>query len=150
MVLHTYFMNQKKFQNILVRMPGDLADIIESLPILLALRDAYPCARISILIQEKFRDIVRGYDVNHIIIFNKKPRFSPVLENGEDIITFIQKSNYDLGIIIPYSFSSAYMIYQGLVHKRIGFERSFGSFMLTDIVPKGSLFKSFNTFRDKG
>ncbi len=131
-------MTSDKYRKILVRMPGGIKCMIDALPILTSLRAGFPRASIYILVQENMEGIVRNFENVFIVPFNKHPRFAPTLKDGEDVITFIQKKEFDLGILCTYSFSSAYMFYQGMVKRIIGFTRTFGSFMLTDAVPRGS------------
>jgi ADP-heptose:LPS heptosyltransferase len=119
-------------QKILIRLPGTLQMMVRALPLLVQIREGFPLARITVLVQQKFKAVLRNISDIEVIAFVKKPRFAPVLESGVDAISFIQMGEYDLGIILPYSFSSAYLFYQGMVKRRIGFVRPFGSFMLTD------------------
>lgn len=131
-------MTSDKYRKILVRMPGGIKCMVDALPILTSLRAGFPRASIYLLVQENMEAIVRNFENFFIIPFNKYPRFAPTLKDGEDVITFIQKGEFDLGILCTHSFSSAYMFYQGMVKRIIGFTRPFGSFMLTDPVAKGS------------
>jgi len=131
-------MTSDKYRKILVRMPGGIKAIIDALPILASLKAEFPKAAIYLLVQENMEDLLRNFENFFIIPFNKYPRFAPTLKDGEDVITYIQKKEFDLGILCTYSFSSAYMFYQGMVKRIIGFKRPFGSFMLTDVVSIGS------------
>lgn len=127
-------MTEEKNLKILVRMPGALSNMIEALPMFALLKEAYPGAHIAALIKTRYKGLFRNLAVDEVIGFNKKPRFAPVLDTGEDVISFIQSQEYDIGILLPHSFSSAYVFYIGMVKRRLGFVRRFGNFMLTDSV----------------
>ncbi len=131
-------MQKKNLQKIIVQLPGRAKDVVGALPLLEALKMHFSQAELSVLVRENMRGFLRNKNIDHTIVFKKPPRFAPVLENGEDVITFIQKNEYDIGITIPTSFSSAYIFFQGMVKRRIGFKRSFGSFLLTDVVEVGN------------
>ncbi len=119
---------------ILIRLPGTLQMMVRALPLIDHLKRHCPLASITVLVQQKFKAVLRNIDGIEVVSFCKKPRFAPVLDSGVDAISFIQRGEYDIGIILPSSFSSAYLFYQGMVKRRIGFMRPFGSFMLTDMV----------------
>ncbi len=119
---------------ILIRLPGTLQMMVRALPLIDQLKRHCPLALITVLVQQKFKAVLRNIDGIEVVSFCKKPRFAPVLDSGVDAISFIQRGEYDIGIILPSSFSSAYLFYQGMVKRRIGFMRSFGSFMFTDMV----------------
>lgn len=128
-------MKQEQVKKILVRLPTKLTDLSEALPFLAALRDNFPKARITLLVKSEYKEIVKNLPADEIIGVFFKPRFSPTLENGEDLIRFLQGQQYDVGILLSFSFSSAYVFYLSLIARRIGFVRPLGSFMLTDRVP---------------
>jgi|GEM_PF-2603832 len=130
-------MSENKPQKIIVQLPGTPRDMVESLPMIDALKGYFPHIELSVLVRQNMEGFLRGKNIDHCIVFKKWPRFAPLLNNGEDVITFIQKNEYDVGITIPESFSSAYLFFQGMVKQRIGFNRLGGSFLLTDAVPKG-------------
>lgn len=108
--------------------------MVQSLPFIEQIKRHFDQSEVTVLVQQKFKSVLRGISGIQVIAFSKKPRFAPVLESGVDVISFLQLQEYDLGIIMPRSFSSAYLFYQGMVKRRIGFSRPFGSFMLTDRV----------------
>ncbi|MCH9621862.1 MAG: hypothetical protein S4CHLAM20_12900 [Chlamydiia bacterium] len=123
---------------IIVRLPDKLSDLVNALPIFSILRQNFLNSSITALIESKNASLLKGLEIDHILEFEKKPRFAPVLKNGEDVITFLQKKDYDIGIVMPWSFSAYYLFYQGMVKRRIGFHKPFCGFMLTDIVNEDS------------
>lgn len=138
------------YPKIIVRLPGSVSDVVKALPIFSILRLNYPKGSLTALVEERVADLLRGQDIDHILEFVKEPRFTPALKCGSDVITHLQREEYDIGIVMPSSFSSAYLFYQGMVQRRIGIKRPFCRFLLTDNLDKGdypSLLEPLGIFR---
>lgn len=113
---------QKKFKykNILVRMPNHLGDLIMASAVLKDIRQSFKEAKINLLCLKKFA------------CFLKKDK------NVDEILTFenisakvLKELNFDLGILLTNSFSSAFMFYKANVNERVGYKKDFRSFLLT-------------------
>jgi ADP-heptose:LPS heptosyltransferase len=125
-------MSKQKIQKILIRFSSKLVDVVNALPLISAIKNAFVEVHISVLILKEMEGLFRNYPIDQFIIFEKDSKFFPILETGEDVISFLQKEEFDIGIICSKSYSSAYVLYQGGVKRRIGFARPLRSFMLTD------------------
>ncbi len=78
-------------------------------------------------------------EINQLLYFCKRGRFSPRAEK-KAIIERLKKGNYDLGVLLTHSFSSALWFWFGKVKNRIGYACNGRSLFLSPGVPlPGSL-----------
>lgn len=125
-----------KPRNIIVRMPNWVGDVVMATPILKDLRKKFPEASITAMCRMPMGELLLASpDIDEIFSFVKSTRLVR-REEKRHILDRLQKGKYDLGIILPTSFSSAWWFWQGDVKYRIGYQ-SFGrDFLLTHPVPK--------------
>lgn len=92
---------------ILLRMPNWLGDFLMALPLCEDLKTHYPEAHLSILAPTPFLELLKGNPfVDELINFSQKRI----------------KERYDIGILTPNSFSSAWHFFRCRITKRIGFK----------------------------
>ena len=122
-------------KNIIVRMPNWLGDFIMATPVLTDIRKIYPNAKITAMVKEPLCDLLKtDKDIDDVFCF-KKPLSSFFASNEhKEIIGKIKKGNYDLGVLLTNSFSSAYWFFKGKVKTRIGFPLHFRRFLLNEKV----------------
>ncbi len=118
-------------KNIIVRMPNWVGDLVMATPILKDLRSRFPEASITAMCRSPIGELLlESPDIDEIFSFVKSSRLIR-REEKKRILDRLQNGKYDLGIILPESFSSAWWFWQGKVQYRIGYE-SFGrNFLLT-------------------
>ena len=115
------------FSNIIVRMPNWLGDCVMALPVLEDLRNHYPESRITAMCISKFSFILENLSyVDEVFSFEKSKK--------GDVINFLREKNYDLGILLPNSRSSAWCFWRGKVCRRLGYAINMRSLLLTDAV----------------
>lgn len=119
-------------QNILVRMPNWIGDLIMATPVLTDLRKAFPEASITAMCKTPLCDLLREDEAIDELFCFTKPSSGFVRRQERDIIAKIQAGKYDTGILLTNSFSSAWWFWQGKVKRRIGFSAHFRRFFLTD------------------
>ena len=79
------------FRNILIVKPSALGDVARMLPVLYALRNKYPKAKISWIIRPEFADLVRHNPaLDDVILFDKKHLLKSGLKNIANIRTYAQ------------------------------------------------------------
>lgn len=118
-------------KNIIVRMPNWIGDLIMATPILTDLRKAYPDAEITVMCRSPLSDLLKeDPDINELFSFSKVNGFGRRSEK-RNIIEKLRKGNYDLGILLTNSLSSAWWFWQGKVKQRVGFARDFRRLLLT-------------------
>ncbi len=118
-------------KNIIVRMPNWVGDVIMSTPILTDLRKAFPDAYITAMCRSPMGELLQEFpDIDEIFCFTKSSRLVRRNEK-KNIMEKLQNGKYDLGIVLPNTFSSAWWFWQGEVKYRIGYNASRRGFLLT-------------------
>jgi heptosyltransferase-2 len=115
-------------RRILVRGTNWLGDAVMTTPALLRLHEKFPGAHIAILTPEKLRDLW----LNHPAI-NETISFAP----HESIFSIRKKlsaGKFDLAIVLPNSPRSAIEVFLAGIPQRIGGERPWRNFLLTQTV----------------
>ncbi len=116
--------------NIIVRMPNWLGDLVMATPILADLRKRYPKAKITAMCQSNVGKLLEhDPNIDELYIY-KRPSGWIHRQHPLDIISNLQKGQYDLGILLTNSFSSAWWLYRGQVQNRIGFTGNLRSLLL--------------------
>lgn len=111
----------QSFKRIIVRMPNWLGDLVMATPILADLRKKFPESEIVAMCQGFSGDLItEDPNLNEIYRF-KKPNRWIHKANPRTLIEPIRKGDFDLGILLTNSFSSAYYFWLGNVKERIGF-----------------------------
>ncbi|MCC5832412.1 MAG: lipopolysaccharide heptosyltransferase II [Chlamydiales bacterium] len=125
---------QTDFHNILIRMPNWLGDAVMATPILADLRVKWPNATITAMCQGGVGSLLIGNPhIDEIFTFSRPNEFLRRQEK-RDLIQRIRQGKYDLGILLPNSFSSAWWFWRGGVKRRIGFASDWRSLLLTKAV----------------
>jgi heptosyltransferase-2 len=120
---------------ILVRCPNWVGDLVMATPSLRALRERFADSEITLLLKPALAGILAGapwYD-----------RLLPLRIYGEDrrwgrlgrAAAALRGEAYDLGILLPNSFGSAWMLRRARVRRRLGYARNGRGWLLTDRVP---------------
>ncbi len=118
-------------QNIIVRMPNWIGDLVMATPILSDLRKAYPQAHITAMCRSPICELLKeDPEINELFCFSKASGFSR-REEKRNVIEKLRKGNYDLGILLTHSFSSAWWFWLGKVQNRLGYECNGRKLLLT-------------------
>lgn len=126
---------QQTPKNIIIRMPNWLGDLVMATPVLKDLRTRFPDAHITAMCQSNVADLLK-FDPNINEVFSyKKPSGWIHRSQHWEIIETLQHGEYDLGILLTNSFSSAWWFWRGKVSNRIGFAANLRSFLLNKAVP---------------
>jgi heptosyltransferase-2 len=122
-------------QNILVRMPNWIGDLVMATPILTDLRKAFPKASITAMCRSPLSELLEKDEAIDELFSFQRPSNDFERRHGlRDIIAKIKAGKYDLGLLLTNSFSSAWWFWQGGVKRRIGYSGRFRRFLLTDPV----------------
>ena len=129
-------LSQYKPQNIIVRMPNWVGDMVMATPVLTDLRKAFPEARLTAMCRSPISDLLQeDVEIDELFSFTKTSRLVRRNEK-KNILDRLLKGQYDLGIILPNTFSSAWWFWQGKVKIRIGYEGAGRSSLLTHSLEK--------------
>lgn len=122
-------------KNILIRMPNWLGDLVMATPILHDVKQKWPNASITAMCQANTGALLtHDPNLNEIYSF-KKPSGWIHHSQHHEIINALKHGEYDLGILLTNSFSSAWWFWRGNVANRIGFAGNLRSFLLNKAVP---------------
>lgn len=122
-------------KNILVRMPNWLGDLVMATPILADLRSRYPDAQITAMCQSNVAALLKSDPHIDAVYSYRRPSGWIHTAQHWAIIDELKKGNYDLGILLTNSFSSAWWFWRGHVGNRIGFAGNVRNWLLTKAVP---------------
>lgn len=122
-------------QNIIVRMPNWIGDLVMATPILSDLRKAYPGARITAMCRQPICELLKDDpQIDELFCFSKASGFGRRSEK-RNIVEKLRKGKFDLGILLTHSFSSAWLFWLGHVRTRIGYEANWRKPLLTHSFP---------------
>jgi heptosyltransferase II len=122
-------------KNILIRMPNWLGDLVMATPVLHDVRQKWPEASITAMCQGHVGNLLtHDPNLNEIYSF-KKPSGWIHRSQHHEIIHALRHGEYDLGILLTNSFSSAWWFWRGDVANRIGFASNLRSLLLDKAVP---------------
>jgi heptosyltransferase-2 len=110
--------------------------MIMATPILADLRKRFPDASITAMCCKPLSDLlIQNPNIDEIFAFSRPSNRFARREESRDIVKKVRAGNFDLGILLTNSFSSAWYFWQGKVKRRIGFAKHFRSFLLSDPLP---------------
>ncbi|MDR4507175.1 MAG: lipopolysaccharide heptosyltransferase II [Candidatus Brocadiaceae bacterium] len=122
---------KKPPKKIIIRSPNWVGDVIMATPAFRCIRENYPDAEITIALKSYVKNIIDDTPwFDKIFLLDTPPHrgFTQFLS----LVRQIRSQQYDLGVIFPNSFSSAFLFWIGGVKRRIGYRRDARSWMLTD------------------
>ena len=110
------------FKNILIVKLSAIGDVIHALPVACALKQTYPDARITWVVEKAAYDLLTNNPyIDEIIIFDK-PKFKSLtglLSNGYQFSKLLKDHNFDLAIDLQGLFKSAAISYLSGAPKRL-------------------------------
>ncbi len=130
---------RNSYQNIILRMPNWIGDIVMATPVIAAVKKHFQNAQLTVMCQYPASTLLElDPYIDEIFAFKRsKPVF--LRRNAMGSVTEnIRDGKYDLGILLTNSFSSAWWFFQGAVKKRIGYTNFPRNFLLTDGLHKPS------------
>jgi heptosyltransferase-2 len=123
---------------ILVKEVNWLGDLVMSLPALRAVRAAFPAARLSVLIKSELASFFDGSTwVDEVIPYRVGRSFAG-LADRRHVVAEIRSRRFDLAILFPRSFESAFWTALARVPRRLGFAADGRGLMLTHKTPRPS------------
>ena len=117
---------------ILVKAHNWLGDAVMSLPSLEALREMKPRARICVLTRAAFADLYRGASAVDEVLLHERGGLRPWVRTVREV----RRRAFDLAIVLPRSFSSAFLVFSARIPRRVGYGGEGRSSLLTDPVER--------------
>lgn len=107
--------------NILVRMPNWIGDLVMATPVLKDLKDHFKGAKLTAMCLAGQGALIDHHPyVDEVFQFHRTSGWIHRPEH-HDIFEPLQRGNYDLGLLLTNSFSSAWWLWRGRVKNRIGY-----------------------------
>jgi heptosyltransferase II len=124
-------MSEGRIRKIAVRCPNWVGDLVMCTPALRSLRQHFPKTHISALVKPSLRQVIEQLPfIDEIIEYEPKGR-DRGLKNYFSFIRKLKQQRFDLGVIMPHSFSSALVFFLSAVPVRVGYNRNARGWMLT-------------------
>ena len=121
----------KGVSRILVRGVNWVGDTILTYPTVQKLKSLFPHSHLAILVSSPLVDLWKTFPyVDEIIPFQKKKRIGSFWEDL-NLSQSLKERNFDLAIILPRSFRSAFQVYLARIPIRIGYQDERRSLFLT-------------------
>jgi heptosyltransferase-2 len=118
------FATDSKDTRVLIRTTNWIGDSVMTMPAVQRIRELVPAAHIAILCPGKLTDLWRHNPyINEFIPFGKKVSLND-----------LRRREFDIAIIFPNSFRSAWECKRAGIPRRIGFAGHWRRFLLTDVV----------------
>ncbi|MGH7842181.1 MAG: lipopolysaccharide heptosyltransferase II [Candidatus Binataceae bacterium] len=118
-------------QRILAKEVNWLGDLVMSLPALRAIRDAFPGARLAVLIKEDLAGFFDGVGwIDEVITYRAASGLRTLRRNCE-VIRAIRARRFDLAILFPNSFESALWVALARIPNRAGYVTDWRRTLLT-------------------
>lgn len=112
---------QPRPKNMIVRMPNWLGDLVMATPVLADLRSHFPEARITAMcLSEQSPLLDHNPHINEVFRFHKPSGWIHRIHH-HDVFEPLRLGDYDLGLLLTNSFSSACWFWRGHVKNRIGY-----------------------------
>lgn len=113
-----------------------MGDTVLTYPAVQGLKTLFPQSHLAILVQSHLIDLWKTFPyVNEIIPFQKKEGLASFWEDL-NLSESLKERKFDLAIILPRSFRSAFQIYMARIPIRIGYQDEGRSFFLTHRIPR--------------
>ncbi|MGH8014709.1 MAG: glycosyltransferase family 9 protein, partial [Candidatus Zixiibacteriota bacterium] len=121
-------------KKIIIRCPNHLGDCVLALPMINETREAYPGATLTILVPEKLGELyTNNKAIDRIIKF--PGQYAHGLAGVFKLREFIKDEEFDIGYVLPPSFSSASVFKLSGVKERIGYISDGRRLLLTKPLP---------------
>ena len=134
-------------QRVLVKEVNWLGDLVMSLPALKAVRRGFPEARLSVLIKAELATFFDGAEWVDEVIPYRVGRSLGGLADRRHVVAEIRSRRFDLAILFPRSFESAFWTALARVPRRVGFSADGRGLMLTHkTVRPAALFRSHQVY----
>lgn len=123
-------------RTILVVLPTWVGDCVMATPTLRAIRTRFPEARITLLMEDNLRELVRGSPwMDDVVSWPVKQRRKPWHREYRQLVSDLRSRQFDWAVLLPNSARSALLAWFAGAKRRIGYNRDGRGFFLTDRLP---------------
>jgi heptosyltransferase-2 len=117
---------------ILVVVPNWVGDVVLATPVLAALRNDFPAARIGFLMRPYVAEIVDGGGWHDEAFFWPVRRGLGGIAETRRLVRKLREARFELALLLTNSFRSALVVWQAGIQRRVGYAREGRGWLLTD------------------
>ncbi len=122
-------------KKIIVRMPNWIGDAVMATPVLADLAAFYPQAHLTAMCQGAVGELLKEDPrIDELFIF-KRLSIWDRRDAHRNLILPLKRGLYDLGVLLPNSFSSAWIFWRGNVKNRLGYCGHYRRYLLNKALP---------------
>jgi len=122
-------------ENIIVRMPNWIGDVVMATPVLADLRSHWKKCKITAMCQSNVAPLlIHDPNIDEILSFYRPSGWIHRTKHLE-IIEPLRHGQFDVGILLTNSFSSAWWFWRGRIKNRIGYAANLRNLLLNKAVP---------------
>jgi heptosyltransferase-2 len=123
-------------RTILVVLPTWVGDFVMATPMLRAVRNRFPEARITFLGEANLGDLLAAGDwMDEVVCWPPKDQRRPGRRAYRRLVRSLRERRFDWAVLLPNSFRSALLAFQAGARRRIGYRRDGRGWLLTDGLP---------------
>ncbi len=126
--------DNSEIRNVVVRLPNWIGDAVMAIPAVNSLKREFSCARVTCLGKPAVNHLYRHNSFVDELLELRLPADRRKLSGIKEFSRSLKSRQYDLGIILPDSFSSALIFRLGGVEQTVGYRSELRSFMLTTAI----------------
>lgn len=126
---------------LIVKMPNWVGDLVMATPVLQDLRTKFPEAEITAMARDPIAVMLQHDPAVDALFAYARPANGFLRRQlRRDLILKLRAGDYDVGVLLTRSFSSAWWFWAGRVKRRIGYAGNWRSLLLTDALerPEGT------------
>lgn len=127
-------LSEREFAHILLWMPNWIGDAVLAIPTVQSLRARYPNARITALVKPPSNDLLSTHPAINTVITPEFTDDDGILDKMQYAMD-LKKHQFDLAVVFPNSFRSAFMTRLTGAQVRLGYATEVRNFLLTNPVP---------------
>lgn len=125
-------MHPRGIGRLLIVVPNWVGDVVLASPVLAAVRDHFPSARITLLLRRYLADVVDGGDWHDQLRFWPDAKADGGPAGLWWLVAEMRKQQFDAALLLTNSFKSALVAYLAGARRRVGYAREYRGWMLTD------------------
>lgn len=123
-------MLRRQPSRILVIRLDRIGDLVLSTPVLTALRDAFPGAAVSVMVQPVCEDLVQGHPAVHeVIVYDKRGKHRSPFQTMRFALS-LRSHKFDVALVLHPTNRSHWIVWLAGIPTRIGYARKLGAWLL--------------------
>lgn len=119
-------------KRILITRTDRMGDVVLSLPAIKAVKEAFPSAHITVMVQPRMDDLLKGNPhIDEVIVYDKNKKHKGILRNI-GFVSQLRSKKFDAALIFHTTKRINLLCFLAGIPRRIGYARGKADFLLTD------------------